>query len=292
VLDYHLHLWPHGQSDRPITLSELSDFCERAKSQGIVEIAMTEHLFRFKQAKSILGSYFQRFPDRPMRTLMERYWHDHAQADLDHYVELVLEAKRAGLPVILGLEVDYYEDEMDSVNRLLTGYPFDVLLGSVHWIADWPFDHVSDPRVVAEWDHLGVESAWDGYTRALEELAGTRVVDVLAHPDLIKIMGHRSTRSHEHHVRMAEAASKVDIAAEVSSAGWRKPVGEAYPSPDLLSEFARHKVAITTASDSHGVDHVGFKVDEVRSYVREHGYDTLRGFRGRQAYDVSLAKER
>ncbi|MGC8464671.1 MAG: PHP domain-containing protein [Acidimicrobiales bacterium] len=274
-----------------MTVEELAEFCDKAQSAGIVEIALTEHLFRFEQVKPILGSYFRRFPERPMRTLMEQYWHDHAKADLDHYVEVVQAAKQAGLPVILGLEVDYYEGEMDAVSRLLDGYPFDVLLGSIHWIADWPFDHISDPTVVAEWNQIGIEPAWEAYTRSLEELSATRAVDVLAHPDLIKIMGYRSTRSNELHARMAEAAAKAGIAAEVSSAGWRKPVNEVYPSPDLLSEFAQRQVAITTASDSHGNEHVGFQVREVRRYINDHGYQKLRGFRGRQAYDVELSSE-
>ena len=49
-------------------------------------------------------------------------------------------AKGAGLPVVAGLEVDYFPDQMDQVAALLGNYPFDVLLGSVHWIGAWLFD--------------------------------------------------------------------------------------------------------------------------------------------------------
>src|SRR5206468_6239440 len=100
---------------------------------------------------------------------------------------LVLEAKRAGLPVVLGLEVDHYAGRMDRVARLLEGYPFDVLLGSVHWVGAWGFDQLGDPAVDAEWNARAIDSVWDVYTDALEELAASRVCDVLAHPDLIKI---------------------------------------------------------------------------------------------------------
>ena len=47
--------------------------------------------------------------------------------------------------MVLGLEVDYYRGRMDEVADLLAGYPFDVLLGSVHWVGAWRFDDLDDP---------------------------------------------------------------------------------------------------------------------------------------------------
>ena len=62
-------------------------------------------------------------------------------------MECVSAAKDAGLPVVLGLEVDYYRGRMDDVATLLAGYPFDVLLGSVHWLGTWRFDDIDDAAV-------------------------------------------------------------------------------------------------------------------------------------------------
>ena len=136
VLDYHLHLWPHGQRDTAPTLEQVADYCERAGAAGVHEVALTEHLFRFRQADRLLRGFWDDEPDAALRASMATYWDDHARADLDAYVECVLAAKAAGLPVVLGLEVDYYRGRMDDVATLLAGYPFDVLLGSVHWIGD------------------------------------------------------------------------------------------------------------------------------------------------------------
>ena len=289
MIDYHLHLWPHGQQDVEPTVEFLADYVEKARSEGVVEIAVTEHLFRFAQTESVLGDYFKRFPDSPMRNLMEDYWKFHAKADLDLYVEVAVAAKAAGLPVVVGLEVDYYECKMDVVADLLRGYPFDVLLGSIHWLGDWPFDHVSDQFVQARWNEIGIEPAWESYTRALEELSASGAVDVLAHPDLIKVAGRLPAVPAEFFDRMAEAARDCNIVAEVSSAGWRKPVAEVYPAPYLLSKFAEYGVDITTASDAHCLSDVSWRASDLKSYVVGAGYEHLATFSKRQKRLIPIA---
>jgi len=291
VIDYHLHLWPHGHAASSVSRANVREYCERAAGQGVVEIALTEHLYRFRQFEPLLGKYFRRYPESSMRTLMEEYWHAHNSADLDQYVEEVLAAKNAGLPVVLGLEVDYYEGEMDAIGSLLAGYPFDVLLGSVHWIGPWPFDHVSDSFVQAEWDRIGVEEAWERYTRSLEELAATRAVDVLAHPDLIKVAGHRPTVPGEFYDRMAEAAASSGIAAEVSSAGLRKPVSEIYPSVELLERFSHLGVPVTTASDAHQGSDVAHATDEVATLLKRCGYREISRYRLRRPEGLLLSQD-
>ena len=189
MLDYHLHLWPHSQSDAQTTVDQVAAYCERAVAQGVTEIAVTEHLFRFTQAKDRLGGFWDDLPGDELRPGMAAYWDHHARVDLDDYVEVVQAVKDAGLPVVLGLEVDYYQDRMDDVADLLHGYPFDVLLGSVHWLGTWRFDVLSDPQVLAEWDHRDIDAVWEEYTRAMEELGASGVCDVFAHPDLVKIAG-------------------------------------------------------------------------------------------------------
>lgn len=290
MLDYHLHLWPHGERDRQPTVEELADYCEAATRQGITEIAVTEHLFRFVQADAPLGGRWDldRNASPALRAQAEAYWREHNHADLDAYVEAGLAAKAAGLPVVLGLEVDFYEGCMDKVAALLDGYPFDVLLGSVHWIGAWLFDVIESSIAQAEWDHRGVETAWDAYTRAIEELSASGAVDVLAHPDLCKVAGHRPAAPEEFYDRMAEAAAASGIAAEVSSAGWRKPCGEAYPAPPLLQRFRERGVPVTTASDAHRLGDVGGRVADLRPLLDAAGYTELTAFTTRKPRSVAI----
>ena len=288
MLDYHLHLWPHGERARQATVEQLAAYCERAAAAGVTEIALTEHLFRFDQADAVLGGWWRDEPDERRRDEMARYWDEHVSADLDAYVETGLAAKAAGLPVVLGMEVDYYPGRMDRVSALLAGYPFDVLLGSVHWLGTWLFDIPESELAMAEWDTRRVEDVWDEYTRALEELAATGAVDVLAHPDLCKVVGRRPAVPDEFYDRMAEAAAAAGIAAEVNAAGYRNPFAEPYSPPPLLERFHRAGVPVTTASDAHRLEHVAMRAADLRSIVVAAGYTSLRAFTARQPREVPV----
>ena len=293
MLDYHLHLWPHSEHETPLRPDQLAAYCKRAQAAGVTELAVTEHLFRFAQADALLGGFWDD-PSVPpaLAESMARYWKFHATADLDDYVACALEAKEAGLPVVIGLEVDFYDGRMDTVAGLLAGYPFDVLLGSVHWVGAWRFDDLDDPASMAEWSAREVDACWDAYTGAMEELAASRSCDVLAHPDLIKVTGHVPDAPAEWWDRLAEAASASGMAAEVSSAGWRKPVGEQYPAAGLLDRFVARGVPLTTASDAHRLEHVADRADDQRAVLSAAGADTLQAYRGRVGHPVAVAAAR
>ena len=287
MLDYHLHLWPHSEREAPLDLDQIAAYCERAQAHGVVEVALTEHLFRFRQATSLIDHLWA--DEAPaLQASMAAYWDFHARTDLDAYVECAMAAKDAGLPVVIGLEVDHYQGRMDQVAELLAGYPFDVLLGSVHWIGAWRFDDLDDPTSMGEWSARQVDDCWDGYTLAMEELASSGACDVLAHPDLVKVAGFIPDAPTEWWDRLAEAAASAGMAAEVSSAGWRKPVGEQYPARPLLDRFVAAGVPLTTASDAHHCDQVAARADDLRDLLSSVGVDTLQGFRARQPYQVPV----
>lgn len=292
MLDYHLHLWAHDQADVSLRVEQIADYCEQAVAAGVVEIALTEHLFRFVQSEPIVAGLFDD-EDPVLCASMRGYWDHHARNDLDTYVETAVAAKEAGLPVVVGLEVDHYRGRMDAVAELLEGYPFDVLLGSVHWIGAWRFDDF-DAVNTAEWSVRRVDECWDAYAGLIEELAASGACDVLAHPDLVKVAGHVPGQPEECWDRLAEAAASSGMAAEISSAGWAKPCREEYPSPGLLGRFAARGVPFTTASDAHNLARVADRADDLRQILARAGVGELAAFRGRQRrpVPVSAAPER
>lgn len=283
MIDYHLHLWQHGPGrSLQATVEQLAGYCEHASDLGVTELAVTEHSSRFTQIDELLRGWWDSEPNPELRADMAKKWDSELGADLDQYVETALAAKAAGLPVVIGLEVDYYEGRMDQVATLLGGYPFDVLLGSVHWLGAWMLNALSWAAEQEEWGRRGVEDVWDSYTRSIEELAATRAVDVLAHPDLAKVAGHRPAVPDEFHDRIAEAARDCGIAAELNSAGWKRPCAEAFTSPGLLSRFHALGVPITTASDGHRLEDVSWRVADLAAMARDAGYSEVSTFRARR----------
>jgi histidinol-phosphatase (PHP family) len=261
--DYHLHL---RDDDGRIahTARAVGPFVETALARGVDEIGFAEHVYYFRQTAEIW--------DVPW--LSERCVYD-----LDDYCEAVLEAKRAGLPVKLGVEVDYVGERQGRLAELLEPYPWDFRLGSVHWL-----DDVAVDMSPGAFDVMTVDEVWQSYTSALCELTVGGTVDVLAHPDLPKIFGRRPEPGvlADLHERIALAVAASDVAVEVSTAGLRKPVGELYPDASLLAACVRAGAPVTLASDAHEPDLVGADFDRALALARDAGCETVAVFEGRQ----------
>src|SRR5207237_9839487 len=73
--------------------------------------------------------------------LWESGWMAERSVDeLDDYVAAVVEAKERGLPVKLGIEVDYFPGIERELADLLEPYPWDYVLGSVRFVDGFPVD--------------------------------------------------------------------------------------------------------------------------------------------------------
>jgi histidinol-phosphatase (PHP family) len=252
IVDYHMHLRdPEERIEH--TVEAVERFVEVAAERGVDEIGFTEHVYYFAQTRPLWSVPY----------LVERCVYD-----LEPYVDTILEAKRQGLPVKLGLEVDYVGDRQDELAAALEPYPWDYLLGSVHWLGEVAVD--MEPGI---WAHESVDQVWARYLAAVAELAASGHVDVLAHPDLAKIFRRRPER--------IEYPRLDRVALEISTAGLHKPVGELYPDLAMLAT----RPPITLASDAHVPANVGRDFDRALEHARAAGYETVTVFdsrRGRQ----------
>jgi len=258
IVDYHMHL-RDSQERIAHTADAVEPFIETAAEHGVDEIGFTEHVYYFRQT-------------RPLWELP--YQTERCVYDLDAYVDAVVEAKRRGLPVKLGLEVDYAGGWQDELDAILEPYPWDYLLGSVHWIDGLAVDSSPNAGVWAEWP---VEEVWRRYFEALAELAASGHVDVLAHPDLPKIFGRRPER--------IEYPPLAGVALEISTNGRYKPVGELYPDLELLHAAG---LPVTLASDAHVPKNVGRDFELALELARAAGYETVTVFEGRTARQEPL----
>jgi histidinol-phosphatase (PHP family) len=273
IVDYHMHLrGPRVGGHEPLdhTVEAVERFVATARANGIDEICFTEHVYYFRQTQTLWSLPYH----------LER-----CTFDLDAYVEAVLEAKRRGLPVKLGLEIDRVPGRQDELAEIVDPYPWDLLLGSVHEVLDYAVDQ--KPGI---WERLSVEDVWRGYVVSVSDLAASGHVDVMAHPDLAKIYGRRPAPDVlvELHDTLAASLAAAGVAVEVSTAGLRKPVRELYPSEALLRAFRGRGVPITIASDAHEPHLVGDEFGAALDLVRLVGYDTVSVFDGRQGRQEPL----
>ncbi len=181
--------------------------------------------------------------------------------------------------------MDWLPGRDAQIAAFLADRPFDIVLGSVHWLGELGVDHPDFPA----WDALEPEGLWSAYLDELVAAARSGLFDVLAHPDLPKVFGHRMPPALE--ARLDEAVAQIaatGIAIECSSAGLRKPVGELYPAPRLLARLRAAGVPATLASDAHAPEDVARDYPTAVAALRQAGYETITRFSRREPTQVSL----
>lgn len=273
IVDYHMHLRGAANGrEGPVelTVGAVERFVEQAAARGVDEIAFTEHMYYFRQAEGLLEHPYHR----------SRVAHD-----LDDYCGTVLGAKAQGLPVKLALELEWLPGREQELAELVSPYPWDFLLGSVHLLDGEAVD--MEPGA---WAGREVEEVWRRYFAELAALARSGLADVLAHPDLVKIYDRRPDADTVAacHEQAACAAAEGRVAVEVSTAGLRKPVGELYPDAAFLARCRELGVGATLASDAHVAGDVGRDFDAGLELLASAGYGTITVFAERGARQEPL----
>lgn len=270
ITDYHVHL-----ETGPYKIEWVKKYLEMAQKQGITDLGFSEHAYRFKQSKGILFNP----------------WIQKRQTeDVEEYINLVLEARKQGLPVKLGVELDFVPGKEKEIEKFIQSYPWDYVIGSIHWIGDWGFDL---PEMKEKWDHKKVIDTYGEYFTIIKELLKSKQFDILGHLDVIKVFGYKPDQEdHERllslYEEMIDAIKDSNMVVEMSTAGLRKPVGELYPSKTLMEKLADHKIPMMINSDAHRPEDVGRDFDQGVLYLKEYGIENIHIFHNRKRTMVPL----
>ncbi len=239
------------------------DYAEAALAAGLKEIGFSEHA--------------------PMPNGFDQAWRMSEGEVGDYFAEIrALAAEYRGRLVIrTGIECDFRPQDLGYLEELTRAYDWDYVLGSVHFIGEWGFDN---PDELAGWDARDVEEVYLAYYDLVAQAAASGLFDVLAHPDLVKKFGHRcdTARVREAEARMLQAAARAGVALEISSAGLRKPVGEVYPAPRLITQAAKMGIPFAFGSDAHAPADVGHAWQTCRRLLQQAGVREVRSFAQRK----------
>jgi len=217
--DYHSH--PQGHRVQPYSQELLQPWADQARKIGIRDFAFTDH---------------------------DRYHAGINFAEIDQ-----LRERNPDLKIRAGIELDNDPVHSPAGRKWIeqNWQKLDFVLGSVHFLDQSEmFDSV--PAGASQFEGRDIDSIYTDYFKRVREIATSGLVDCLAHIDLIKIHGHRSTALIKDLIEETlDLIRSRELAIELSTAGWRKPVNELYPS-DAIIWLAKEKgIPFTTASDAH-----------------------------------------
>jgi histidinol-phosphatase (PHP family) len=263
IPDYHCHtmLCRHA-SGLPI------EYLQCAEEKGIPELACTDHAPAWNGYDPEHRMPYETFPS---------------------YVEHVAEAREASktCQVLLGVEADYYPGCADFLHDWLGRYPFDLVLGSVHYLDYWNLVSNSQKGV---WVSSDMDWVWREYFIKVTALVESGLYDVLAHFDLPKRFGMKASEvtQRETVLPVLDLIAKSGMAIEINTSGLRHPISEAYPSPQILAWACERDIPIVFGSDAHSPRTVGHSFAEALATARQAGYRTRAQYRQRRLERVPL----
>jgi histidinol-phosphatase (PHP family) len=217
--------------------------------------------------------------------------HDRYHAGIDFDEINRLRERNPDLRIRAGIELDNDPIHSPAGRRWIEKHwdKLDFVLGSVHFLerADQMFDSVPDGA--AQFEGRNIDEMYADYFRRLRELIATGLVDSLAHLDLIKIHGHRPTADIGTLVNETlEFIRARNLAIELSTAGWRKPVNELYPSDSIIALAMDKEIPFTTASDAHSHVQLGENFARLADKMAEIGIHQVCIFEKHKRSEVPL----
>ena len=208
--------------------------------------------------------------------------------ELPDYVTEVMDLRKSfpEIRIKLGVEADYTPDSVSYTKELLTKHDFDYVMGSVHYIGEWAFDHPGERK---KWDSKDVDLVYKEYFGLLRKSARTLLFDIIGHSDLVKKFGNRPTREFSKDLDdTANVFKECGVAVEINTSGLRKPVNEIYPSSEILKVYQKYDIPIVFGSDAHKPDDVGKDIDKAMALAEQAGYEKFVTFENRKMKNQKL----
>jgi histidinol-phosphatase (PHP family) len=239
----------------------MEEMCDAALARGLSEICFTEHVDWLPW-------------DETREHFCASAYVPAAQQCISAYA--------GRLTVRMGLEISEPHLVAQELQGLFDAWPFDFVLGSVHWI-DQTGLFLSDLYQSHPVEHVERE-----YFQRVFELVQSGDFDSLGHLDLVrryrpKALGAFSSLEHADMIRaILRTLIERDRAFEINTSPLRRGLDATCPDLTVLRwyrELGGEK--LTIGSDAHRPDQVGAGFDLARAMLREAGFARIVRFERR-----------
>lgn len=262
LIDYHVHE-SYSSDARE---SKIEYYIDMAEKMGVSEIAFTTH--------QIINGLYSNFG---------------VQLDeISDYVNKIRSLdENTHVKLLVGLEVDYFEEAEREIDSLINEYCFDFILGSTHFIGKYDVGSFKDAPLF--FNGRSMEEATGEYFNIWRKAIESDLFDSMAHPDYWRRFLHLCRDNpvffNEYNMvyEAIDSLISYNVGIEVNSSGKRHEHGIQYPIREFLE--AAHEAGlkkITIGSDSHSPVHLGYMLPEMVDLVQEIGFKYISCYRDRK----------
>lgn len=254
--DYHIHTNYSDGKEKP------EAYVVAAIKAGLKEIGFSEHIT---------------FVSGKQKWCMD-------PATLPEYVEHISHLKKQfpEIAVRLGVELDYIPKKEREIEKIVVSFPFDYIIGSVHYLGEETVDLGPD-------FYLGkdINQIYQNYFNLVCEAASTGFYDIIGHPDLVRIHRFKPQSDISHLYRMMASAFEIhDVAFELNTNGRNKPLNDFYPDKRYLRLFSEQGVPVCVNSDAHFPSRIAQFFDEAYNLLKSSGYSEMAVFKNRERFMI------
>ncbi|WP_416150360.1 histidinol-phosphatase [Salipaludibacillus sp. HK11] len=265
--DLHTHHYRCGHAT-----GSIEDYVKQAIKYGLQYIGISDHSPYFYSEED------QLYPGIAM-----------SKNEFPDYILEVLDLKQKyqdKIHVLLGIESDYFPNYQELYRDQFSAYPFDYIIGSVHYVDDINIFNKGRWEGLTTAQQIKVK---ENYYSLIEKSAKSNMFQILGHIDAMKgfypEFSDIKTDVIDHTLKII---GEKDIAVEINTSGKTKDCGGWYPSQEILERALFHKVHVTFGSDAHTPQRIADDFELVRKKLKEIGYKEWAYFVQRERYLTKL----
>jgi histidinol-phosphatase (PHP family) len=188
---------------------------------------------------------------------------------------------RGRINVLLGLEMDYVPGMETDLQRQAQAYPWDYLIGSIHYL---------DPECrIGAWSRnlpLEADEHYVQYYRLVQQLIRSGLYDIIGHLDVVKRSGRLpGPRAAAELETTLVLAAQHQCCLEINTSGYRHTdavIPGSYPSLDIAGRMLELGLVLVVNSDAHAPEQVGLNFATVERWLQQQGCRNLARFNRRR----------